>query len=196
MTGKSSVSSSAPSSTNRSKTSVEHLAGPGVRAVDLVDDDDRLAARTANALRSTNRVCGIGPSAASTSRNTPSAIFSTRSTSPPKSAWPGVSIRLILVSSEAEGDVLGQDGDAALALQVVGVEDEAVLAADELVQLLGAEQAGLAEHLIDQRRLAVVDVGDDGDVADVVSLHGFLARARGGRVPRISLAGERVLWIS
>ena len=47
------------------------------------------------AFDSTNRVCGIGPSAASTSTSAPSAIRSTRSTSPPKSAWPGVSMMLI-----------------------------------------------------------------------------------------------------
>ena len=50
------------------------------------------------ALPSTKRVCGMGPSKASTSNNTASAIFNTRSTSPPKSAWPGVSIKLILTS--------------------------------------------------------------------------------------------------
>ena len=49
-----------------------------------------------NALRSTNRVCGIGPSEASTSNTAPSTIFRIRSTSPPKSAWPGVSRMLIL----------------------------------------------------------------------------------------------------
>ena len=31
----------------------------------------------------------------------------------------------------------------------------------------GAERAGLAEHRVDERGLAVVDVGDDGDVAQV-----------------------------
>ncbi len=40
----------------------------------------------------------MGPSAASTSRMTPLTIFRMRSTSPPKSAWPGVSTMLILVS--------------------------------------------------------------------------------------------------
>ena len=44
----------------------------------------------------TKRVWGIGPSNASTSSRQPSAIFNTRSTSPPKSAWPGVSIIFIL----------------------------------------------------------------------------------------------------
>ena len=53
----------------------------------------------ANALPRTNFVCGIGPSAASVRRITPSAICKTRSTSPPKSAWPGVSIILIRTPS-------------------------------------------------------------------------------------------------
>ena len=44
---------------------------------------------------STKRVCGIGPSKASTSNRQPSAMFNTRSTSPPKSEWPGVSRMLI-----------------------------------------------------------------------------------------------------
>ena len=48
---------------------------------------------------STKRVCGIGPSKASTRSRHPSAIFSTRSTSPPKSACPGVSIMFILVAA-------------------------------------------------------------------------------------------------
>ena len=50
-----------------------------------------------SALESTNRVCGSGPSAASTSSSTPSTRRSARSTSPPKSAWPGVSMMLILM---------------------------------------------------------------------------------------------------
>ena len=41
------------------------------------------------------RVLGMGPSKASTKSSVPVAMLSTRSTSPPKSAWPGVSMRLI-----------------------------------------------------------------------------------------------------
>ena len=63
--------------------------------------------------------------------------------------------------------VLGEDRDALLALEVHRVHDAVV---DVLV---GAEGAGLPQHRVDQRRLAVVDVGDDRDVAQVVSaLHG------------------------
>ncbi len=39
----------------------------------------------------------MGPSKASTSRQTESTILRTRSTSPPKSAWPGVSTMLMRV---------------------------------------------------------------------------------------------------
>ena len=35
--------------------------------------------------------------------------------------------------------------------------------------LVGAEGARLPEHRVDQRGLAVVDVGDDGDVAQVLA---------------------------
>ena len=62
--------------------------------------------------------------------------------------------------------VLGQDRDAPLALQRVGVEDALAL------QFALAELAALAEELVDQRRLAVVDVGDDGDVANLLIGHG------------------------
>jgi hypothetical protein len=72
---------------------------------------------------------------------------------------------------DGHGDVLGEDGDAALALQVVGVEDQAVLSALELVELFLAKQAGLAQHVIDQRCLAVVNVSNDGYIANVSSLH-------------------------
>ncbi len=111
----------------------------------------------------------MGPSAASTSSSTPSTMFMMRSTSPPKSAWPGVSTMLILtiwpVSGIGDGDgsVLGEDGDAALALQVVGIHD----ALGHLLVL--AEGVRLAQEAIHQRGLAVVHVGDDGDVTKVGS---------------------------
>jgi hypothetical protein len=57
------------------------------------------------ALRSTNRVWGSGPSLASTSSSTPSTIDSPRSTSPPKSAWPGVSTTLRMTSGTSGSPV-------------------------------------------------------------------------------------------
>ena len=64
-----------------------------------------------------------------------------------------------------DGDVLGQDGDAALALLVVGVEHAL------LNLLVLAERVRCPEHLVDQRGLAVVDVRNDGDVPDVLLAH-------------------------
>ncbi len=97
MYGKSSCSSLAPCSTNVSKISLSTSVGRASgRSILLMTTIGRMW--QANAFRSTNFVCGIGPSNASTSTSAPSAIWSVRSTSPPKSAWPGVSIRLILMS--------------------------------------------------------------------------------------------------
>src|SRR5207247_6167184 len=68
-----------------------------------------------------------------------------------------------LDSTVADGSVLREDRDAPLALQLIAVEH----ALDDA--LVGAERAGLLQQTIDQRRLAVIDVGDDGDVADVAA---------------------------
>jgi hypothetical protein len=57
------------------------------------------------------------------------------------------------------GGVLGQNRDAALALQLVAVHGAL---GDPLV---GAEGAALVQQRVDQGGLAVVDVGDDRDVA-------------------------------
>ncbi len=67
-------------------------------------------------------------------------------------------VDLDVVVTDARG--LGQNRDAALALQVVRVHDAL---GDGFV---GAKNAALLEHGVDQRGLAVVHVGDDGDVAN------------------------------
>ena len=60
----------------------------------------------------------------------------------------------------ADAGDLGEDGDAALAFEVVGIHD----ALD--VHFVFAEDAALVEHGVHQRGLAVIHVGDDGDVAN------------------------------
>ena len=59
-----------------------------------------------------------------------------------------------------ERGVLGENRDAALALEIVRVHHPL----DDF--LVGAEDAALAEHGVDERGLAMVDVSDDGDIAD------------------------------
>src|SRR5699024_6094849 len=62
--------------------------------------------------------------------------------------------------------VLGQDRDALLPLQVTAVHHP--FAAGAAL----ADGAGLARHGIDEGCLTVVDVGDDGDVAQVAARTG------------------------
>ncbi len=56
---------------------------------------------------------------------------------------------------------LGEDGDAALALEVVGIH---AAFGDALVL---AERARLLQKPVDQGGFAMVDVGDNGDVAKI-----------------------------
>jgi len=70
-------------------------------------------------------------------------------------------VRLAVVGLVEETDGAGLDGDAALALEVHVVED--------LVHHLAlGEGVGAFEDAVGQGRLAVVDVGDDGEVADAL----------------------------
>ena len=68
-----------------------------------------------------------------------------------------------------DGDVLGQDGDASLTLLVIGVKHAL------LDLLVLAEGVGSLEHLVNQRGLAVVDVGNDCDVSNLLLEHGHLS---------------------
>src|SRR5437660_12263635 len=66
-----------------------------------------------------------------------------------------------------QADGVRFDGDAALALEVHRVEHLRF-------HLAGLEGAGDLEKAIGQRRLAVVDMGDDGEIPDVLRIHGQL----------------------
>ena len=76
------------------------------------------------------------------------------------------------------GAVLGQDGDAAFLLQVVAVHH----AFGHF--FIGAEGAALAQQHVHQGGLAVVHVGDDGDVANLFVAHGSLSE-----ICRVRVAG-------
>ena len=62
-----------------------------------------------------------------------------------------------------DGGVLCKDGDAAFPFEIAGVHDALP---DDLILMIGI---ALLEHLIDQRGLAVVDVRDDRNIAEVFS---------------------------
>ena len=136
---------------------VEHLLGAGVGPVDLVEHHHR---RQVTGQRLGQHVAGLGqqPSAASTRGRTPSTMARPRSTSPPKSAWPEVSTRLIFTCL-ASGQVI----EAALARMVTPRSRSWSLesmARSTRPRLVGVEHARGAEHGVHQRGLAVVDVGD------------------------------------
>ena len=80
--------------------------------------------------------------------------------------------------------VLGENGDAALALLVIGVEDAL------LDLLVGAEGVRSPQQLVHQRGLAVVDVGDDGDVSQILCSHVVLLVPICPAVPRRVLAAR------
>ncbi len=67
----------------------------GIQPVDFVDDNDDLVPQLQRAFCSTNRVCGMALGGVYQQQNAVDHL-KIRSTSPPKSAWPGVSTILIL----------------------------------------------------------------------------------------------------
>ena len=69
-------------------------------------------------------------------------------------------VELAVLGGVFEADGLGLDGDAALALDVHRVEEL-------LLHLAVGDGAGRLDQPVGERRLAVVDVGDDGEVADM-----------------------------
>src|SRR5574340_526784 len=83
--------------------------------------------------------------------------------------------------------VLCQDRDAALALEVVAVHHPL---GDLLVV---AEGAALAQQLVDQGRLAVVDVGDAREVADRAG-HGLVSQIAATASRRPVAAASAATW--
>jgi hypothetical protein len=97
-----------------------------------------------------------------------------RSTSPPKSACHDVEAVALAVPVPDDRGAFGEDGDAALALLVVGIHGPL------LAGLVGAEGAPLGEQLVDQSGLAVVDVGDDRQVAEALGHRDFKLSIKDG----------------
>ena len=77
---------------------------------------------------------------------------------------PGRVDEVELVALPGDADGLGLDRDAALPLELHRVEDL-------LAHLAGRDRVGELEDAVRERRLAVVDVRDDREVADVALVH-------------------------
>ncbi|MCY1407017.1 hypothetical protein D9M71_222990 [compost metagenome] len=75
-------------------------------------------------------------------------------------------VGLAVLRLVVKGDAMRLDGDAALALQVHGVEDLRF-------HLAVGQAAAHLDEAVGQGRLAMVDVGDDGEIADMTQVtHG------------------------
>jgi hypothetical protein len=119
------------------------------------------------ALRSTNRVCGSGPSDEQDDAvdHGQAALDLTTEVGVARSVdHVDDGDGAVFVVAVNRG-VLREDGDALFALQVTGVHH----AVDQLGAL--GEGAGLAQHRVDEGGLAMVDVRDDGDVAEIGGAH-------------------------
>jgi hypothetical protein len=143
---------------------VQHPVGPGTVAVDLVDDHDGLQTVGEGLLGDET---GLGHRAVHRIHHQEHAVH--HGQHPLHfAAEVGMAGGIHDVDAvfgialfQADGGVLRQDGDAAFLLQVVGVHDPLGKGRT------GVQGAGLTEQAVHQGGLAMVDVGDDGDVAEI-----------------------------
>ena len=153
---------------------VDDLRGPGVAAIDLVDrDDDRQSSQH----RLREHVAGLRQGALRSVDEEQDRVDHQQAALD-LAAEVGMARRVHDVQAHVavhDAGLLGHDRDAALALEVHGIHD--AIRHD----LVDAEDPRLAEHRVDERRLAVVDVGDDREVADVQADSGGGGGGRGGR---------------
>ena len=137
---------------------VDDFLDAGVGAVDLVDRDDQRQVLLQGFLQNK---AGLGHAALGGVHQQQNAVDHLQNALH-LAAEVGVARGVDDVDLDAlihTGAVLGQNRDAALTLDVAGVHHT-------LGHLLvGAEGTRLLEHLVHQRRLAVVNVGNDRDVA-------------------------------
>ena len=73
---------------------------------------------------------------------------------------------------EAASDEEPTLADVVMTDEVVRIHDQTELSAGTPVQLFAAKHARLVQQLVHERGLAVIHVGDNGDVASVRAFHG------------------------
>ena len=143
---------------------MDHLRGIGGRQVDLVDDRQhfqslfqrRVAVRDALCLHTLRGVHHQQRPLAS--RERPGHLV--REVDVTGRVDEVELIDLAALGLEGERDALRLDGDPALALQIHGIQHLRL-------HLPGLEAAALLDEPIGQRRFTVIDVGDDGEIADI-----------------------------
>ena len=140
------------------------LLGVSTRTINLVDDDHDLEAGVDSV---TQHEAGLGHGALKGVDQQQGAVGHTQHALD-LAAKVGVARGVDDVDLNVlvlDRDVLGENRNAALTLLVVRVQDAV------LDLLVGTEGVRGTQELVDHRRLAVVDVGDDGDVPQIVYAH-------------------------
>ena len=150
---------------------IDHLADPSIGPIDLVHHQDHRQLGLERLAEHEARL-GEGPLGGVDEEQHPIDHRQPALDLPTEVRMPGRVDDVELGLPVPNGRVLGEDRDPLLPLEIGGVHDPL---GDVLA---GPKRAGLPEHGVDERRLAMVDVGDDGDVAEVGAAgHG----ARDGR---------------
>ena len=83
-----------------------------------------------------------------------------------------------------ERDVLGQNRDPSLPLEIIRIQDQVV------GELIFAKLATLPEQAVHQAGLAMVDMGDDGNIAEVGTRHAAAVCRDGGSVKEGDYGGH------
>jgi hypothetical protein len=144
------------------KGGVDHIVGPRRGAVDLVDDDDGLQPLLQRLAQHKARLRHGAFHRIHQEQHAIDHVHDALHLA----AEVGMARRIDDVDRHIlvlDAGVLGENGDAALPLQVVGVHDALHHG------LILPKDLGLAQHPIDQGGFAVIDVGDDGNVANIVA---------------------------
>ena len=140
-----------------------HLVGPAVGLVHLVDDDDGLLAHVQGLVQHEPRLRHAALERVHQEKDAVGHVEHALHLAAEVAVAGGVD-DIDFHALVRDGHILRKNGDAAFALQVVVVQDE-------VSEILGtAHEIGLIDHPVHERRLAVVDVGDDGDVSDVLHI--------------------------
>ena len=153
---------------------VDHPFGPRAGAIDLVHDDDRRQAELQRLQRDEPRLRHRpldGVDEQQHAVDHPQHALDLAAEIGMAGRVDDVDVGAQFTLLVADRAVLGEDRDPPLALEVVGVHH----ALGDVLVL--RERAGLNQQLVDERRLAVVDVGDDRDVAQMLGRRGHGVRA-------------------
>ena len=162
---------------------VHHFGRAGAGPVDLVDDDHDLLLEAEGLLQNE---AGLGHAALERVDEQQDAVhheedaFDLTAEVRVARGVDDVDLRVAI----AHGGVFRKDGDAAFPLEVVRVHDPFI----DLLVL--AEDAALLQQRVDQGGLAVVDVGDHRDVANVFSEFQTFTFKRGRKAPPSRLPAE------